>query len=83
MLGTKATILPPQALIITIYRKQFNYITDGKYISFVGADTSGTIKLWLGQLIRYQHRPLTKASNAAYPFWSPDSKEIAYLIKIS
>jgi serine/threonine protein kinase len=54
---------------------------DGKYIAFVTVDSSGTTKLWVRPVNSLAARPLSDATNEAYPFWSPDSKSIAYFYK--
>jgi serine/threonine protein kinase len=79
---TKASILPPHGI-------NFNNSTgsnltispNGKYISFVGIDSSGIDKLWVRPVNSLTARPLTNTTANAYPFWSPDSKTIAYFDK--
>ena len=85
----KAAIMPPHG--INFENGQGSNLTispDGKYISFIGSDSSGTTKLWVRPINSLEARPLTNATIEAYPFWSPDSKTIAYfdrgkLMKIS
>jgi serine/threonine protein kinase len=88
-LEVKATILQPQG--VTIVNSQGSNLTispNGKYVSFVGADSSGTTKLWLRPINSLTARPLVNVTVEAYPFWSPDDKYLAYfdshkLMKIS
>jgi len=78
----KATILPPHS--VNYDNNLGSNITispDGKYISYVGSDSSGTTKLWVRPVNSLNARPLTNATVEAYPFWSPDSKTIAYFDK--
>ena len=85
----KAAILP--ALGVRIDNTVGSNLTIsplGQYVSFIGVDSSGTSKLWLRPINSTMARPLTNATNEAYPFWSPDDKFIAYfdnhkLMKIS
>lgn len=85
----KATLLPP--LGVTLLNSQGSNLAispNGKYIAFVGSDSSGTTKLWLRPINSLAARSLVDVSVEAYPFWSPDSKYIAYfdnhkLMKIS
>ncbi len=85
----KATILPPHG--VNYNNSMGSNLTispDGKYVSFIGADSSGTTKLWVRPINSLTARALTTASQEAYPFWSPDSKTIAYfdrnkLMKVS
>ena len=85
----KASIIPPQG---TNYDNSvgsnLTISPDGKYISFIGTDSAGVTKLWVRPINSLTARQLATASNEAYPFWSPDSKSIAYfdrnkLMKIS
>jgi len=78
----KAAIIPPHG--INFENGQGSNLTispDGQYISFIGIDSSGTTKLWVRPINSLEARPLTDASIEAYPFWSPDSKTIAYFDK--
>ena len=79
---TKSTILPPQGIRLdNSMGSNLTISPDGKYISFVGADSTGKEKLWIRPVNSLTSRPLTDATNEAYPFWSPDSKSIAYFYK--
>jgi eukaryotic-like serine/threonine-protein kinase len=49
---------------------------DGRRIVFVA--TSGTSGLWLRSLDSTSARPLNGTENASSPFWSPDSRSIAF-----
>jgi len=51
---------------------------DGTKIVFVGSDTSGTAHLWLRPLASESARMLPGTDGARIPFWSPDSREIAF-----
>jgi len=85
----KAIILPPHGIEFDNPRGSNLAISpDGNYISFVGADSAGNEKLWVRPVNSLTARPLANASDEAYPFWSPDSKTIAYfdrsqLMKVS
>ncbi len=78
----KATILPPRGISFdNSSGSNLSISPDGEYISFVGTDSSGAEKLWVRPINSLTARPLTDATNQAYPFWSPDSKTIAYFDK--
>ncbi|MGA7836545.1 MAG: protein kinase, partial [Ignavibacteriaceae bacterium] len=85
----KASINPPHGINYdNSFGSNLTISPDGKYISFIGSDSNGTSKLWVRPVNSLTARPLTNASAQAYPFWSPDSKNIAYfdnskLMKIS
>ena len=50
---------------------------DGRYLVF-GAGTQGTAPLWLRPLDSLSARPLQGTEGGNLPFWSPDSKSIAF-----
>ena len=50
---------------------------DGERIAFV-ATTDGQPRLWLRSLDSVVARPLAGTEGAAYPFWSPDGRSIAF-----
>jgi DNA-binding winged helix-turn-helix (wHTH) protein/Tol biopolymer transport system component len=52
---------------------------DGKYLAFVARDDkSGTPQLWLRSLASTELRALPGTEHAFRPFWSPDSRAIAF-----
>lgn len=51
---------------------------DGQTIAFNGIDETGTSKIWLRHLRSTQAVPLGGTEGAQRPFWSPDSKHLAY-----
>jgi len=78
----KATILTPHGINFdNSLGSNLTISPNGQYISFVGADSSGIEKLWVRPINSLTARPLTIATNEAYPFWSPDSKTLAYFDK--
>ncbi|MGA8263349.1 MAG: protein kinase [Ignavibacteriaceae bacterium] len=85
----KASVIPPHGINYdNSFGSNLTISPDGKYISFIGTDSSGVSKLWVRPVNSLTSRPLTAATTQAYPFWSPDSKSIAYfdngkLMKIS
>ncbi len=85
----KASVMSPQGIDYdNSLGSNLAISPDGKYISFIGTDSTGTSKLWVRPVNSLTARALTNAVPQAYPFWSPDSKNIAYfdnnkLMKIS
>lgn len=58
--------------------RSFALSPDGAQIAYV-ATASGQTELWVRQLGETQGKPLVKTEGgAAYPFWSPDSRSIAF-----
>ena len=56
---------------------QFALSPDGRYIVFV-ASGDGAQRLWLRQLDKTEARPMPGTDGANFPFWSADSRSIAY-----
>ena len=78
----KSAILPPFGIKYdNSFGSNLAISPDGQYISFVGVDSSGAEKLWVRPTNSLTSRALTNATPEAYPFWSPDSKYIAYFDK--
>jgi len=78
----KASVIPPHGINYdNSLGSNLTISPDGKYISFIGTDSTGASKLWVRPVNSLTARPLTNASAQAYPFWSPDSKNIAYFDK--
>ena len=50
---------------------------DGRYVVF-GAGERGISSLWLRPLESRTARPLQGTGGATYPFWSPDSRSVAF-----
>jgi Tol biopolymer transport system component len=51
---------------------------DGKQLAFVASDTSGTSHVWVRSLDSLAARLVGDTEGAAWPFWSPDGREIAF-----
>jgi Tol biopolymer transport system component len=50
---------------------------DGRHVAFV-AETDGKNQLWVRDLDSLDSRALLGTEGASYPFWSPDSRTIAF-----
>jgi serine/threonine protein kinase/Tol biopolymer transport system component len=53
---------------------------DGTSLAFVGVDTAGKTSLWIRRLDSNIPRQLLETDGAEYPFWSPDSRFVAYFV---
>jgi serine/threonine protein kinase len=51
---------------------------DGRCLAFLGYDTAGTSQIWVRPLDSKQAFPLAGTLNTYRPFWSPDSKYLAF-----
>ena len=56
---------------------EFALSPDGRSLVFV-ASGDGPSRLWLRPLDQAEARPLAGTEGAVYPFWSPDSRSIAF-----
>jgi len=69
----KTSILPPE-------KSSFGQIAvspDGRHLAFTAA-TGGNVQLWVRALDSSEARPLAGTQGATFPFWSPDSRFIAF-----
>jgi eukaryotic-like serine/threonine-protein kinase len=51
---------------------------DGKQLAFSAIDQNGVTKLWVRPLGSNQATPVAGTEDAAGPFWSPDSRSLAF-----
>ncbi len=51
---------------------------DGRRLAFVAAARRGRPQIWIRSLDSTQAQPLSGTDDAAFPFWSPDGRSIAY-----
>jgi eukaryotic-like serine/threonine-protein kinase len=59
----------------------FKYLAlspDGRYLAFAGASPDGVDHLWVRSLDSIEARMLPGTENGGSPFWSPDSRYIAF-----
>ena len=71
-----AISLPPD---VTIAAGQAPHVSpDGRWITFVGADRSGTSHLYAQALDGSQAQPVDGTVGAAQPFWAPDSRRLGF-----
>jgi Tol biopolymer transport system component len=73
----KSAIVPPAALTgAPVRRMQIS--PDGLRLAFVAPDASSQTMLWVRPLEGAQAQPLRGTEGAGAPFWSPDSRWIAF-----
>jgi eukaryotic-like serine/threonine-protein kinase len=53
---------------------------DGSMVAFVASDSANVDHLWVRAFESLDARMLASTDGASLPFWSPDSREIAYFI---
>jgi Tol biopolymer transport system component len=73
----KMSIIPPSPLSGAPVLR-FTLSPDGRRIAFVAPDSAGNSVVWVRGLDETSAHALSDTANAASPFWSPDSKYIAF-----
>jgi Tol biopolymer transport system component/tRNA A-37 threonylcarbamoyl transferase component Bud32 len=51
---------------------------DGRRLAFVARDSTGQSLLWVRALDSFTVQPLPGTENPSFPFWSPDSRYVAF-----
>ena len=77
----RSSILPPEKTAFEIGGEDSGSLTispDGRRITFVAKDPSGKKLLWLRPLDAVAARSIPGTEGATWPFWSPDSRFIAF-----
>jgi Tol biopolymer transport system component len=69
----RLTVLPPENASF----ESFAVSPDGRKLAFT-AGFNGKLMLWVRSLDSLEAKPLPGTENAAYPFWSPDSRSIGF-----
>ena len=73
----RATIAPPENAHL-LYFNMMAISPDGLRLAFVAIGANGVQSLWLRPLGASSAQPLAGTEGASYPFWSPDSRFIAF-----
>jgi Tol biopolymer transport system component len=78
----RATILPPENTTFSFDSNNggglFAVSPDGRSIVLTARGEDGKVQLWIRSLDGLKAKPLTGTVGAAFPFWSPDSRFIAF-----
>ncbi|MEE8366885.1 MAG: protein kinase [Thermoanaerobaculia bacterium] len=77
----RSSILPPEGTVFHLNTARPGPVAvspDGKQLAFTAVDEEGTSMLWVRGLDAASARSLTGTAGAQYPFWSPDSRSIAF-----
>ena len=69
------SIAPPEK---SLFNEAFALSPNGKMIAFVARGESGDNALWVRQLAAVDAKQLSGTEGAAFPFWSPDGRTIAF-----
>ncbi len=76
--AVRAIIDPPPGVELGTYRVNVEISPDGQSVVFAASDTAGTSRLWIRPLKSTTAQQIPGPSSAWLPFWSPDSRYIAY-----
>jgi Tol biopolymer transport system component/DNA-binding winged helix-turn-helix (wHTH) protein len=71
---TKSSLLPPEKTAFV----NFAVSPDGRRLAFTARGASGRTQLWVRPLESLIAQPLAGTEGASHPFWSPDSRFIAF-----
>jgi Tol biopolymer transport system component len=74
----RVSVLGPAGVTLFFDAAESAISPDGRFIVFTTVDPSGANKLWVRPLDALEARPLTGTENGHLPFWSPDSRQIAF-----
>jgi serine/threonine protein kinase len=80
------TVAPPEKQTFAVVPQLptfLNISPDGNKLAFVAADSTGHTMLWLRELNSQTAQPLPGTDDASTPFWSPDSRFIAFTVGTS
>jgi serine/threonine protein kinase len=71
---------PDNSTFVTSSRSGTSVIVspDGSKLAFTSRDASGKVLLWVRRIDSLTAQALPSTDGAAFPFWSPDSRFIAY-----
>jgi eukaryotic-like serine/threonine-protein kinase len=73
----RLSLLPPESTSFVPYN--FAISPDGRRLAFVAAAQDGGTALWIRSLAAGAAQQLTGTEGAAYPFWSPDSRQVGFI----
>ncbi|HEV8337424.1 MAG TPA: protein kinase [Candidatus Polarisedimenticolia bacterium] len=79
--AVRSSILPPEGAKFNFLRRASGALSlspDGRYLTFSVLSAEGNQSLWIRPLDSDTARPLPGTKGAEWPFWSPDSRFIAF-----
>ena len=71
---TRFTVAAPEGHIL----REFSIAPDGRSLVFVAAERLGDPQLWIRRFDSVESEPLPDTLGATFPFWSPDSRSVAF-----
>ncbi len=79
--ASQFVILPPEKADLGPSTTSQAISSDGRQLAFVASNSSGVRLLWIRPLDSLTARPLTGTDDATGPFWSPDSRSVAFFAR--
>jgi Tol biopolymer transport system component len=77
----RSSLLPPEKATFDFAAAAAGSLTispDGRRVTFAAKDADGKNLLWIRSLDEMSARPIPGTEGATWPFWSPDSRFIAF-----
>jgi eukaryotic-like serine/threonine-protein kinase len=77
----RSSILPPEKISLDSSGTATGSLTispDGRFVTFAASSEGGRSQLWVRSLQERAARPIPGTEGAEWPFWSPDSRFIAF-----
>jgi eukaryotic-like serine/threonine-protein kinase len=79
--AVRFAVAPPEKQIFPANLNLLSYLSvspDGRKLAFIAVDSTGHSLLWVRDLDAQTAQPLAGTDGAGTPFWSPDSRFIAF-----
>ena len=77
--AVRLSFTPPQSLSFNDAQPDAVVVSpDGQKLAFTASSAEGKWQLWVRPLDSLDAQPLTSTDDAIEPFWSPDSRSIAF-----
>jgi len=79
--STRFFVYPPDKTTIVTNGQRGTSVSispDGSKLAFTARDASGKVLLWIRPIDALTAQPLPGTDDASYPFWSPDSRFVAF-----
>jgi Tol biopolymer transport system component len=74
------TAIPAEPDLVSAFTYGFTLSSDASRVAYAARSADGERRIWIRALDSTRAEPLAGTEGAAYPFWSPDSRELAYLV---
>nr|MBA3296438.1 PD40 domain-containing protein [Acidobacteriota bacterium] len=77
-----AILLPEELRLLALEpAARFALSPDGRRLALIASSATGVPTLWIRPLDSLVAQPIAGTEGASYPFWSPDSKSVAFLAR--